>query len=249
MKISGNTIFITGGATGIGLAMSEIFLNAGNEVIICGRREDKLLEAEKKLKGIHTKVCDLSVHENRIAISQWVISKFPDCNMLINNAGIQRMIDFTKGTEELTELHEEISTNLEAPIHLSALFIPHLSSKKDSAIVNITSGLGFTPLAFVPVYCATKAALHSFSLTLRHQLRNSSIKVFEIIPPIVDTDLDKGARKRRGQKNFGISPQETAQQAVKAIENNEFEFAIGMAQNLKMGSRNNPEEAFKRMNG
>ncbi len=248
MKISGNSILITGGATGIGLELSKLFVNSGNEVIICGRREDKLNEAKKLLPAIHTKACDVSAAENRIALTEWIISEFPDFNILINNAGIQRMIDFTKGTEELKELHDEISINLEAPIHLSALCIPHLSAKKGAAIVNITSGLGFTPLAFVPVYCATKAALHSFSMTLRHQLRTTSVKVFEVIPPIVDTELDKGARKRRGMTHFGILAAEAAEGAFKSIENDEYEFAIGMAANLRAGSRNNPEEAFKKLN-
>ena len=249
MNISGNTILITGGATGIGLSMAEIFLNSGNDVIVCGRREDKLVEAKNKVRGVHTKVCDISVPENRVLLAEWVISTFESVNMMINNVGIQRMINFKKGTQELTELHNEIAINFEAPVHLSALFIPHLSAQKQSAIANVSSGLAFVPLAFVPVYCATKAAIHSFSTSLRHQLKDTPIKVFEIIPPIVDTDLDKGARARRGQKDRGISAAETAEAAVKAIENDDYEFAIGMAQGLKMGSRNNPEEIFKKMNG
>ena len=123
-----------------------------------------------------------------------------------------------------------------------------LSKQKEAAIVNVSSGLGFVPMAWFPVYCATKAAVHSFSLSLRHQLRNTSVKIFEIIPPMVDTELDKGARGGRGQQNRGIPPAEVAVATLKALENNEYEVAVGMADSLRMGARNNPEETFQNMN-
>ena len=120
--------------------------------------------------------------------------------------------------------------------------------QKESAIINVSSGLGFVPLAICPVYCATKAAVHSFCISLRHQLKNTSIKVFEIIPPIVDTELDKGARDKRGQEDRGIPPSEVAVAALKGIEKDEFEIAVGMAQNLRKGARANPEQTFNNMN-
>ena len=248
MKISGNTVLITGGATGIGLALAEAFFRKGNEVIICGRRKNKLLEAQKKLPKLHIKVCDISKDRNRKALFDWATSNFTNLNILVNNAGIQREIDLTQGIADLESGEDEIGVNLEAPIYLSALFIPHLIKQKESAIVNISSGLAFVPIAAMPVYCATKAAIHSFSLSLRHQLDVTKVKVYEVVPPIVDTELDKGARGQRGQDNRGIKPEEVAAATIKGVENDDFEIVIGMAQNLRMGARTNPEQAFKQIN-
>jgi uncharacterized oxidoreductase len=146
------------------------------------------------------------------------------------------------------DLGQPVDINLTAPIHLSAYFIPDLLKQKDSAIINISSGLAFVPLAVMPVYCATKAAIHSFSVSIRHQLRDTSIKVFEVIPPIVDTELDKGTRDERGQEDKGIPPAEVAKATLKALEKDEYEIVIGMAQNLRMGSRNDPEKIFQGIN-
>ena len=144
MKLSGNTVLITGGATGIGFALAEEFLDKGNKVIICGRREQKLLEAQKKHPNLSIKVCDVTDEFSRKELYEWIKANFPDVNVLINNAGIQRNIDFTKGTEELFSGENEIRTNLEGPIFLSALFIPLLSGKNEAAIVNVTAGSGFS---------------------------------------------------------------------------------------------------------
>jgi len=248
MKINGNTILITGGATGIGFALAEAFVREDNEVIICGRKEHKLREAKSKLPQIHTRVCDLSKGKEREALYNWIKSNFIDINILVNNAGIQRMVDFKKGIFNLSEGENEIDINLTAPIYLSAYFIPDLLRQKESAIINISSGLAFVPIAVMPIYCATKAAMHSFSVSIRHQLRDTSIKVFEVIPPIVDTELDKGSRDERGQEDKGISPSEVSTATLKALEKDEYEIAIGMAQNLRMGARNNPEQIFQSIN-
>jgi uncharacterized oxidoreductase len=248
MKTTGNIILITGGATGIGFSLAEVFVNAGNEVIICGRRENKLKEAKNKLPQIHTKVCDLSQEKERESLYKWVNAHFKNLNVLINNAGIQRMVNLRKGTRDLLNDEDEIEINLTAPINLSAYFIPLLLKQREAAIINISSGLGFVPIAAMPVYCATKSAIHSFSLSLRHQLRDTSIKVFEIIPPIVDTELDKGARGERGQEDRGIPPFRVAQATLKALENDEYEIAIGMAENLRMGARKNPDQTFQNIN-
>jgi uncharacterized oxidoreductase len=233
MNTEGNTVLITGGATGIGLSLAESFTKVGNDVIVCGRRKEKLREAKNRLPRIHTRQCDLSVDKERQLLHDWVISNFKDINILVNNAGIQRMIDFRRAPHELFSGGDEIETNLRAIIHLCAYFIPDFMEKKASAIINISSGLAFVPLAVVPVYCATKAAVHSFSLSLRHQLRDTSIKVFEIIPPTVDTELDRGARNRRGQQYRGIPPSEIADAAMKALGEDEYEAAVGQARDLK----------------
>jgi len=248
MKTVGNTVLITGGATGIGFSLAEEFAKSGNEVIICGRRENKLEEAKRRLPQIHTRKCDLSKEQERKMLFDWVSSNFQNVNILVNNAGIQRMIDLKKGTEDLQSGEDEIEINFKAYVSLSAYFIPLLAKQKESAIINVSSGLGFIPLAITPVYSATKAAIHSFTLSLRHQLRSTSIKVFEVIPPTVDTELDKGARDRRGQADRGIKPDEVAKATIEGMKKDEFEIAVGMAQNLKMGSRNNPEHLFQNIN-
>jgi uncharacterized oxidoreductase len=248
MRTTGNTILITGGATGIGLALAELFVKEGNEVVICGRRERKLLEAKRSLPQLHVKVCDVAGMENRIALFEWAIANFGNLNILVNNAGIQREVDFRKGTADLLAAENEIEINLQAPIHLSALFIPHLMQQTEAAILNISSGLGFVPIAGMPVYCATKAALHSFCWSLRHQLKDTSVKVFEVIPPTVDTELDQGARARRGQTDRGIPPAQVAEAALQALGKDEFEIAVGRAQFIRDGARNAPEQTFQGMN-
>jgi len=244
MKTTGNTVLITGGSTGIGFSLAQAFSETGNNVIICGRREAKLQEAKAKIPKLETTICDVSNPRSRQALFDWTTSNFRDLNILVNNAGIQRQIDFNKGTLDLLDGENEITVNIEAPIQLSALFIPHLLKKQESAIVNVTSGLAFTPLAIVPVYCATKAALHSFTLSLRHQLSDTSIKVFEVAPPIVDTELDKGAREERQQDDRGIAPEEVAKETLQGLRDDQFEIVIGIANNL----RQHPEEMFEVIN-
>jgi uncharacterized oxidoreductase len=248
MRTSGNTILITGGATGIGFALAGAFLKEGNEVLICGRREKKLAEAKRKLPELHVRQCDVADAKDRKKLLDWIVSDHKRMNVLINNAGIQRDVDFQMGAADLEGGEDEIEINLQAPVRLSALFIPHLKKQKESAIFTVSSGLGFVPIAVMPVYCATKAALHSFSLSLRHQLRNTSIKVFEIIPPMTDTELDRGARGRRAQVDRGIKPEIVAEAAVQSMGKNQFEIAVGEAQFLCDGSRKEPEKTFHMIN-
>ncbi len=248
MRTAGNTILITGGATGIGFALAETFLRKGNEVLICGRREDKLTQAKNKFPKLQIRRCDVADLEDRKRLYDWAVTNYKHLNILINNAGIQKEIDFKKGTADLLGGENEIEINLEAPVHLSALFIPHLTEQKEAAIINISSGLGFVPLAIMPLYCATKAALHSFSLSLRHQLRNTTIKVFEIIPPTTDTELDRGARGKRGQADRGIKPEVVAEATIEAVDKDNFEVAVGQAEFLRNSSRNDPERVFQMIN-
>jgi uncharacterized oxidoreductase len=247
MKTKDNTILITGGATGIGLALAEILLNSGNKVIICGRRENKLKEARDKLPEIQTRVCDVSREKDRESLFNWVKKEVPDINVLINNAGVQRFIDFRKGTAELFNRGDEIETDLVSPINLCAYFIPLLSEKSEAAIMNVSSGLAFVPIASMPVYCAAKAALHSFTVSLRHQLKDTPIKVFEIVPPVVDTDLSKG-NPDEPDDHRGIPPSAVAKAVLAAMANNEYEIVVAEAKNLVAGSRTNPEQAFRNIN-
>ncbi len=242
MKLEGKTILITGGGTGIGLALVDV-LKDKNKVIICGRRESVLKDVKKKYPGVDYIVTDLRRPDQVKLLYQWTIKKFPDVNILINNAGIQKVFNFN-APESIEDITEEIEINLSSPVLLSSLFVENFKPKKESAIVNVSSGLGFAPLAFMPVYCATKAALHSFTMSLRHQLKNSSVKVFELIPPIVDTDLDQGRRGKRGEVDRGIEPSKVAVEFVKGMEANENEIVVGKA----IGLRENGEKAFASMN-
>lgn len=230
MKTSNNTILITGGASGIGLAIAQKFLENGNTVIICGRRADKLAEVKSRLPELHTRVADISNPDDRIELRDWVTSNFSSLNILVNNAGIQNTF-FLRQDNSIESITSEVTTNLISPIHLANLFVPHLIKQQEAAIVNITSGLAYIPVAATAVYCATKAALHSFTLSARHQLKDTSIKVFEIAPPIVDTELGHdGSHKEREVE--GISALQVASETFLAVENDQFELAIGMAQNL-----------------
>jgi len=201
------------------------------------------------LPGIHIRRCDVADTADRTKLFEWATETFPGLNMLVNNAGIQRQIDFPEGAGDLFGGENEIETNLRAPIHLAALFVPHLMKQEEAAIVNISSGLCFVPIAIMPVYCATKAALHSFSLSLRHQLKDTSVRVFEIVPPTVDTGLDKGARERRGQVDRGIDPKEVAAATLTALGSDEFEMAVGKARFLRLGGRLLPKRMFRMLNG
>jgi len=248
MKTRGNTVLITGGATGIGFALAESFVQAGNTVIICGRRKDKLKEAKKKLPPIFVRAFDLSKDKERGSLFLWAKENFKGLNILINNAGIQTMIDLKKGAREPANGKSEIETNLMAPIGLSALFIPWLSKRKEAAIMNVSSGLAFVPIAAMPVYCATKAALHSFTVSLRYQLKGTSIKVFELVPPMVDTELDGGTAEEGAARYRGIPPSDVARAALSAMAANEYEIFVGEAKDLAMRSRTDPEQAFENIN-
>lgn len=231
MKMNGNTILITGGATGIGFALAEAFVKAGSEVIICARTEENLKQAKERLPQLHVKKCDISKEADCDELYMWATENFKDLNILINNAGIQRMIDFKKGAEDLLRYRaidgeDEIVINFRSLVYLTALFTPHLLKQNEAAIVNVSSGLAFHPMPLLPVYSATKAAVHTFSIALRHQLEGTSVKVFELIPPMVDTNLDKGARKSRGQTYFGITTDELVQPAMKAFEADEYEIRV-----------------------
>ena len=250
MKTNGNTILVTGGASGIGYGLAEAFYKAGNEVLICGRRRAKLEEASNKLPGLQTFQCDITSREERESLFNWVKTKHPDINILVNNAGVSGFIDFKKGVPEIFKSEDEIETNVKAPVLLSGYFIPMLAGKREAAIVNISSGLAFVPLADSPLYGATKAALHSFSLALRYQLKDTSIKVFELMPPICDTDLgrDPGDNSPRPTHLKGIPPSEFAIEALEALKKDEYEFASGEALQLKEGSSKNFQGTFNMIN-
>ena len=242
MDLTGNTVLVTGGASGIGLAFARRFLDAGNTVIICGRRESTLREAQQAHPGLEARVCDLARPSEREALVSWATREFPSVNVLINNAGIQRRVRL-EDQEPWDDTGEEIAINLEAPIHLTRLLLPHLVHQPRPAIVNVTSGLAFAPLARTPVYSATKAALHSFTLSLRHQLKDTRVRVIEIAPPAVDTDLGGP-----GLHTFGVNVDEFADAIFGRLRGEEVEMGYGFAEGVRNASRAQVDQIFDHIN-
>lgn len=201
MQMSGNTIFITGGTSGIGRGLAEAFYQRGNQVIISGRREDRLQEMRKRFPGMGAVVLDVTQPEAIRRVARRMVSEYPSLNCVINNAGVQMQLRFSPEKElDDEQLQIEVGTNLLGPIRVAAAFLPHLVAQAKTAalstprsafptLINISSGLAFVPMARFPVYCATKAAIHSWTMSLRQQLRPAGVKVLELIPPYVATEL------------------------------------------------------------
>ena len=242
MQMSGHTVLVTGGASGIGLALARRFARAGNKVIACGRRADVLERAQAEIAGLDTRVVDLTRADAREAFAAWVTKQYPSLDVLVNNAGIQRYPRLTDA-EPWAETAVEIAINLDAPIHLTRLLLPHLTSRPTAAVINVTSGLALVPLVRAPIYSATKAALHSFTASLRHQLRSTKVEVIEMLPPAVDTDLGGP-----GLHTFGIPIDEFADAAFAGLERGEQEIAYGFSDQARRGSREDLDAMFARMN-
>jgi len=196
MKISGNTILITGGGSGIGAALARRFHDAGNVVIIAGRRQVALDAAAEGRPNIHTMALDVESAEGVADFAARVLASFPALNVLINNAGIMRF-EALDHARDLSDAEATITTNLLGPIRLTNALIDHLVAQPDAAIVNVTSGLAFVPLVDTPTYNATKAAIHSYTVAMRDALAGK-VEVIELAPPAVQTGLTPGQESREG---------------------------------------------------
>ncbi len=198
MVLTGNTILITGGGSGIGRGLAEAFHALGNQVIIAGRRKEMLEETTAANPGMRSFPVDLLDAAALRAFAAQTAAEFPALNVLINNAGIMRPENLLAQPADLAGAEAMIATNLLAPIRLTAALLPRLQRQTHSAIINVSSGLAFLPLALTPTYCATKAAIHSYTQSLRYQLRDTKIEVLELIPPYVATHLmDRNANDPR----------------------------------------------------
>ncbi len=242
MNLMNNTILITGGASGIGLGLTKR-LAAHNQVIVCGRRADVLAAAQAEIPSLQTIECDVASQSDRERLARQVTERFPKLNVLLNNAGIQnRLPPLT--TPQAWEPHAtEIAINLQAPMHLSMLLLPQLLKQPSAAILNVSSGLAFVPIAFMPTYCATKAGLHSFTMSLRRQLRETSVKVIEIVPPMVNTDLGG-----KGLHDTGTPLNEYIDSVMAQLATDSVEFGFGFSEKARAASRAELDGIFANMN-
>ena len=246
MKLEGRTILITGGTSGIGLELARQLGARSNVVIITGRDQRKLKQAEAALPGIHTMQSDASKPDEIRALLQRIEAEFPACDTLINNAGIMRNINVNK-PRSLTDVTREIDINLSGPVRMVQEFLPHLRSRPNALIVNVSSGLAYIPFPLSPVYSASKAGLHAFTRCLRVQLKGSKVAVVELAPPLVDTNLTVGEfdTEMNGQK--GMAADVLVRKAIAAIEAGKTEIRPGQSTLLYLMSRLVPSLPFGQM--
>ena len=241
MKRSGNTVLITGGSAGIGLALAEVFLQEGNEVIICGRTQKTLDDARKKFPKLNTIVADISSTTGREFLVTEITNGFPNLNILVNNAGLYSITDILHHNYIAT-LEKELTTNLVAPMALIQQLMPIIEKQADVTIVNVTSGYVFIPSAQSSAYSASKIGLRTITQGLRFQLRHKPIRIIEVVPPAVDTQMNKG-------KNISLMTTELfAQRVFKGLISGQDEIVIGASKLGKLLSRIAPKFGFKKMN-
>lgn len=239
MNISNHKILITGGASGIGLGLTERFVRENNTVLICGRREAALREVTERFPAVITRVCDVSRAEERQALYEWIRAEHPDLTALVNNAGIQQWMAISD-EDFFGRATDEIRINIEAPLHLVHLFLqlPSLTH-----ILNVTSGLAFVPLTRVPVYSATKAFFHSFTLSLRALVKSRGIEVIELIPPALNTDLGgKGLHDQAPPVGDFINA------VFEQLRQGKTEITFGFSQGMANATPDELRAAFSRMN-
>lgn len=246
MKLVQRTILITGGTSGIGFELAAQLLARGNTVIVTGRDPSRLADAEHKLSGLHGIVSDVADSSAIADLHEQVIARFPRLDTLINNAGIMRNLDLSR-PRALEDVSHEIDIMLRGPIQMVQQFLPHLRARGNSAIVNITSGLAFVPLAIAPVYSAAKAGLHAYTRALRVQLKTAGVRVIEIAPPGVETPLLRAEFASEMQGTKGMAVDELARIVLEGIENNRDDIRPGLAKILSAVSRIAPEFMFRQM--
>jgi uncharacterized oxidoreductase len=200
MNPTGNTILLTGGGSGIGRGLAEAFHALGNQVIISGRRQSALDDTTAAHPGMKSLTVDMMDPASIRALAATAAADFPSLNVLINNAGIMRRENLQAQQPDLADAEAIVATNLLGPVRLTAALMPHLLKQTHATIMNVSSGLAFLPMVATPTYCGTKAAIHSYTLSLRHQLRDTSVEVLELIPPYVATDLMDGADDPRAMR-------------------------------------------------
>ncbi|MFD0795446.1 SDR family oxidoreductase [Mucilaginibacter litoreus] len=234
MKLHKSTILITGGTSGIGLEFVKQLLLKDATIIITGRDLNKLEEVKKKYPQVHIIKSDVAASHEIEHLHEQVVQQFPALNILINNAGIMRSIDLQDTSRDMENITREIGTNLSGAIHMFHRFLPHLRAQTSAAIVNVSSGLAFIPFPPSPIYSAAKAGLHAYTRVLRLQLKNTSIKVFELAPPQTETPL---LNEFSDLDPDGSGPvmkvEKLVSEAIKGILKDNFEIKPGMSKNIE----------------
>lgn len=246
MKLEKKTVLITGGTSGIGLELAWQLLQRNNTVIVTGRDREKLDAAQRMFPSIHTFESDVSDPNAIAALSDRVLAQFPDLDVLINNAGMMRNLNLN-ADRNLNDVTREIEINLSGTVRMVQQFLSHLKTRPGALIVNVSSGLAFIPLPISPVYCATKAAIHSYTQSLRIQLDGTSVTVVELAPPGTETPLFRGefAAEMAGQK--GMNVELLVKQTIAGIEAGKLEIRPGLSNVLKIMSRIAPQFMLKQM--
>ena len=249
MKLSANTVLITGATSGIGLELALQLLELNNTVIVTGRDAVKLQRIASQYPSLYTLQSDVSDPKAIATLYQTVVERFPGLNILINNAGIMRKINLQDKGSDLKDIGLEIETNLLGPVRMVKQFLPLLGAQPSAAIVNVSSGLAFSPFPISPIYCATKAGIHSFTQSLRVQLKNSKIKVFELAPPATDTPLQGAftATDLKGAPIMNLKKMVTA--AINGLRKDQPEILPGLSKVLRAGSRLAPNLMVKAASG
>lgn len=248
MELSNNTVLITGGTSGFGLEFTSRLIALGNTVIITGRNQTKLDETKKRFPKVHTFQSDVTDPKAITLLYEQITKQFPDLNFLINNAGEMRKIHLLDPTIDLQEITREVDINLSGPIRMIQQFLPHLLSKKNATILNVTSGIALVPFPVSPVYGATKSGLRSYTKSLRVQLKNTSIKVFELVAPASSTPLSDKFKNDEGYNpKMIMPPDKLIDVAIKALQNDKLEIYPGLARVLLVMSRLAPKVIFNQM--
>jgi len=244
MKTSGNTVLITGGSAGIGFAIAKSLSEKGNHIIITGRNRERLEAAAAGLKNTTAIVSDITLERDTEHLASTLRKDFPQLNMVINNAGQAYYYSLGKGGNVFEKASDEMLTNYLSVIGLTEKVIPLLALQREAAIVNVSSIVAITPGSRLPTYAASKAALHSYTQSLRHTLaQDTGIKVFELMPPLVNTDFSREI----GGAN-GIPPQQVADEFIAALESNTYEIHVGDTKKIYDLYLSAPEAAFAAMN-
>ena len=246
MKLFQKTVLITGGTAGIGLELATQLLARGNTVIVTGRDEQKIEEAKQANPGLHAFQSDVSDPEAIAVLHAAVLAEFPELDTLVNNAGIMRNLNLNQG-RDLKDVTREIEINLSGPVRMIQQFLPHLKTRPGALILNVSSGLAFVPMSISPVYCATKAAMHSFCQSLREQLQGTGVTVIELAPPGVETQLFRGEfeKELKGQKGMPVNV--LVEKAIAGIEARKLEIRPGLSNVLKLMSRIAPDFMFRQL--
>lgn len=243
MKLKNNTILITGGSSGIGLELSRVLLEMGNKVIICGSTAEKLDAAKKKLPRLITYRCDLSDPRQCTDFAETVAKNHPDLNILCNNAAIVNTIDFLSDPAAMELAEKEFQTNLVAPLRLIRLLYDTIRTRENSAIINITTGLIYAPRVIYPFYNASKAALHSFTQTLRIRLKEEKTAVVEVMFPAVDSPWHKGTPPK-----IAMPANLAVREMIRGLEKGKTEIKVKTVKLLYAISRIAPSFALKKIN-